>query len=150
MTRESAFFQLLLLKCGITEQFDIWFDELLKTEDPISEETLGLIGKGNDINALISYLEYVSRGNRDEYEICRRIRSYLREEYLAGRLTNARCAEIMYIISVYNNCFDNPVWYDMYCLSDVYDCAADGFYWTIENFEEMLLQYLETGDLPKS
>lgn len=149
MTRENARFQLLLLKCGITDQFDVWFDELLKTEDPISDETLGLVGK-NDINELISYLEYVSRGNRDEYEICRRIRSYLREEYLAGRLTNARCAEIIYIISVYNGGFDNSVWHDMYCLSDVYDCAANGFYRTIESFEEMLLRYLETGDLPKS
>ncbi|MBQ3598602.1 MAG: hypothetical protein II987_04990 [Clostridia bacterium] len=148
MTRANAYYQMLLLKCGYTEQFDTWLNDLLETEDPISEETLGLIGKGNDINALISYLEYISRGDRDEYEACRRMRLFLRDEYFAGRLTNARCAEIMYTVSVYNRGFENPIWEDMYYLSDVYDYAEIGVC-TMQHFEELLTRYLETGEYLK-
>ena len=103
---------------------------------------------GYQINALISYLEYISRGDRDEYEACRRIRLFLRDEYFAGRLTNARCAEIMYTVSVYNSGFDDPVWQDMYYLSDVYDYAEIGVC-TMQHFEELLTRYLETGEYLK-
>ena len=148
MTRANAYYQMLLLKCGYTEQFDTWLNDLLETEDPISEETLGLIGKGNDINALISYLEQISGEDRDEFGACRRIRLFLRDEYFAGRLTNARCAEIMYTVSVYNSGFDDPVWQDMYCLSSEYDYAEIGVC-TMQHFEEPLTRYLETGEYLK-
>ncbi len=148
MTRADAYYQMLLLKCGFKEQFDTWFNNLLETEDPISEETMGLIGKGDDINALISYLEQISGGERDELEACRRIRLFLRDEYSAGRLTNARCAEIMYTVSVYNSGFYDPVWQDMYCLSGVYDLAEIGVC-TMQHFEELLTRYLETGEYLK-
>ncbi|MBO5982217.1 MAG: hypothetical protein J6Q24_07205 [Clostridia bacterium] len=148
MTREDAYYQMLLLKCGYKERFDTWFNNLLETEDPLSEETLGLIGKGNDINALISYLEQISGEDRDEFEACRRIRLFLRDEYSAGRLTNARCAEIMHTVSVYNSGFDDPVWQDMYCLSSAYDVALAGEC-TMQNFEELLTRYFETGEYLK-
>ncbi len=145
MTRADAYYQLLLLKCGYKEQFDTWFNNLLETEDPLSEETMGLIGKGNDINALISYLEQISGEDRDEPEACRRIRLFLRSEYSAGRLANARCAEIMYTVSVYNSGFDDPIWQDMYYLTSVYDYAEIGVC-TMQNFEELLTRYFETGE----
>lgn len=149
MTREDAYYQMLLLKCGITDVFNSWFNDLLENEEPLSKETMGLIDKSDDINAAISYLEQLCGSDRDEREACRRVRLFLRDEYTAGRMTNARCAEIMYIISVYNNCFDNPVWEDMYYLSNVYDYAEIGVC-TMENFEELFKRYLETGEYLKT
>ncbi|MBR6776370.1 MAG: hypothetical protein IKM27_01350 [Clostridia bacterium] len=149
MTREDAYYQMLLLKCGITDVFNSWFNDLLENEEPLSKETMGLIDKSDDINAVISYLEQLCGCDRDEHEACRRVRLFLRDEYTAGRLTNARCAEIMYTVSVYNRGFENPIWEDMYYLSDVYDYAEIGVC-TMENFEELFKRYLETGEYLKT
>ena len=149
MTRADAYSQMLLLKCGFTEQFEKWFDTLLETEDPLSDETMELIGKGNDINVLISCLENISRGDRDEEEACRRVRLFFRDEYLAGRLTNQKCSEYMYSVSVYNQNFEHPSWNNMFNVTTDYDLAEIGIK-TMRDFEEILTRYLETGEYLKT
>ena len=40
MTREDAFFQMLLVRSGITEEYDAWFDRYLEEEERRMEEEM--------------------------------------------------------------------------------------------------------------
>lgn len=145
MTAENACFQFLLLKHGFYEQYDNWFDTLLKEENPISAETLGLIDCNGDYEKIAAYLSNIAVDGYDRAAVCEKVRLFLRDEFNSGRLVGKECAHIMYKISLHDMNYDNSVeWWPMFALCDYYDLAEIGIL-KMSDFEQALSVYLNTG-----
>ena len=145
MTYEDACFQFLLLKHGFYEQYDNWFDTLLKEENPLSAETLRLIDCNGDYEKIAAYLGNIAVDGYDRAAVCEKVRLFFRDEFNSGRLIGKECAHIMYKISLHDMNYNNSdEWWPMFNLDDYYGLAETGIL-KMADFEQALSVYLNTG-----
>ncbi len=97
MTREDAFFQMLLIRSEITEEYDAWFDRYLEEEAPLSDIVLELVDAGSDFDKIVSCLHfYTAERPLDYAKVAEMLRLYLKNAYESGRMDNITCTSYMY------------------------------------------------------
>ena len=147
MTREDAFFQMLLIRSGITEEYDAWFDRYLEEEDPLSDIVLALVDAGSDFNKILSCLYFYTAERPIDYaKVTEMLRLYLKNAYESGRFDKITCTSYMYRFAEKSGRMHEE-FAPMMIISDYLSYADDGLC-DKEKWEKILfLPYLSEGKI---
>jgi hypothetical protein len=149
LTREDAYYFMILLNLGIRDEFDKCLDFHLENENPLSEIVMNLALCGSDVNKTITCLvSYSKQAQTDYSEVCNRLRMFLKEGHENGKYTTAETVNMMYRFAIVHGDpggYDfNRHWQDMFYLEEYYSLAEDGIIpW--ENFNRAFSGFLYDG-----
>lgn len=148
MTYEDACYHKLLLQLGFDDGYDAWLNTYLNEEDPLSDIVLDLAWCGSDRKRTVSVLYNFCLGQViNEYEICERMRLFLKEEYLSGRMDKYAILNTMHaLLQMLETPYlpDSP-WFSMYVLKMYYDESVV----PDEEYDPVFEAYLKNGTQPK-
>lgn len=114
MTPEMAEYFRAMLLVGIRDKLDAAFDHALETEEPLSDLILDLSGCISDDEKVLSVLrEYTLDHPFDARVVCDLIREDIRGRYLAGEMTRAQAAGLLYRIVMALDKFWEEPWRDL-------------------------------------
>lgn len=148
MTREEAYFERILLLCGYWDEFDDWLDSHIEIENPISDIVLELIDCRNDIKEVERRLNlYCLEDIINEGIIYEKLRHYLRDKYLCGKMTKDEVMSGLYRFNKNLPICDFAL--VCLCFSDAYELICEGYGEWEGDFEADLLQFLNDGDTTK-
>ena len=150
MTREEAAYQMILLKSNITDEYDAWLDHYLEIEDPLSDILLKLLDCRSHLSVTISCLQfYCWEKEYDHQSVAEKLRLYLKNAYLSGKIDRETCVNDMYAFA-YKSERMHEEFAVMSTISDYYELAEDQIL-DIEKWEKLLfLPYLLEGKFEKS
>ncbi len=148
MTREDAFYYKHLMILGISDGYNEWLDECLKTEDPISDLTLELSFCLSDTNKSISLLHnFCLEQPLDDSAVYDKFISFFKDEFYSGRMTRE---EISSYMSRLASNIDGPweldysLWGNMLCLDDYLSLAKEGII-SWESYDSMFFSLLNNS-----
>ncbi len=149
ITREDAYYFMILLNLGIRDEFDKCLDFHLENEDPLSEIVMNLALCGLDVNKTITCLmSYSKQAPTDYSEVCTRLRMFLKNGYESGTYTLPETVNLMYRFAAIHgdpgDCDFNYGWQDMFYLEEYYSLAEDGII-PRENFNRAFSGFLYNG-----
>lgn len=114
MTPEMAEYCRAMLLVGIRDKLDQAFDRALETEEPLSDLILSLSTCISDDEQVLRVLrEYTLDHSYDPQTVCSLIREDVRARLLAGEMTRAQAAEILYRIVMNLDRFREDPWHGL-------------------------------------
>ena len=118
MTPEMVEYHRAMLLVGLGDRFYRAFDEALEQENPLSDLTLSLSTCISDKNEVLHILkEYTMDHPFDEQQVCELILDEIRSRYVAGELSRAEVADVLYrIVWAVDRFWDEP-WHSLTDLS---------------------------------
>lgn len=127
MTSEMIEYHRAMLLVGIGDRFYRAFDEALEQEEPLSDLILSLCTSISDENEVLHILrEYTLDHPFDEQTVCDLILEDLRSRYLAGEMTRADVADILYRIVNELGMHWDELWHSLTDLSYDLELWEDG------------------------
>ena len=146
MTYEDAYYHKLLLQFGFDGGYDAWLDGWLEAENPLSDIVLALADCGSDRNRTVSVLHNFYLNQKiDEPAVCDRLRLFLKEEYLAGRMDrNAVLKAMVTFASAHEYPCCDP-WYSMYVLYWHHRESTETGWFSEKSFMPIFEAYLLEG-----
>lgn len=146
MTAEDALYYKILLLSGYSpDVLSDKLDEDLEREDPLSDITLALSFCKGNADEIISCLNSFCRIHpADPYEVCSRLRTLTRDEYLSGEISEKEAAENFHLFALCSEASSQPPWLQMGEIADMYELAE---FRDIDPsvFTEKFLSYIHDG-----
>lgn len=146
MTAEDALYYKILLLSGYSP--DVFSDKLnedLEREDPLSDITLALSFCKGNTDEIISCLNSFCRVNPpDPYEVCGRLRTLVRDEYLSGETSEKEAVDDLHLFALCSEAPSQPPWCQMEDVANMYELAE---FQDIDPavFTEKFLSYIHDG-----
>ena len=148
MTWNEAYFYQLMLRTGLTEEFDAALDRMLEQENPLSDLALSLCACGGDRNRQIHALsEYLLDADPREIQsniVFSLVTDSLKRLYETQPEQLRQITKYMYRLAAATDWWMDDPWYTMYMMEDYYDEMLDGCI-TKENFFRCYHQLLYHG-----
>ena len=149
ITHEDAYYFMVLLNLGISDEYDKCLDLHLENENPLSEIVMNLALCGSDVNKTIAcLLSYSKQAPTDYSEVCTRLRMFLKKGHESGKYTTAETVNMMYRFAIVHgdpaDCDFNHGWQDMFYLEEYYSLVEDGII-PRENFDRAFYAFLYDG-----
>lgn len=140
MTREDAYFERILLLSGIWDGYEEWLDHYLETEEPLSRIVVDLTECGSDIKEIEYRLNlYCSEKDFDKESVFERLRAFVKENHLSGKLSKPEALSLMYQIARHTE--PSFAANQMMLLSDYYILAEEGVI-DMKRFDKVFYAYL--------
>ena len=146
MTAEDALYYKILLLSGYSPNVIMdKLDEDLEREDPLKDITLALSFCKGNTDEIISCLNSFCRAHpADPYEVCRRLRTMIRDEYLSGEKSEKEAADDFHLFALSSETPSQPPWCQMDDVANMYELAE---FQDIDPavFTEKFLSYIHDG-----
>ncbi|MBP3940848.1 MAG: hypothetical protein J6D00_05110, partial [Christensenellaceae bacterium] len=119
----------ILLILGYPEPLDLWLDERLQAEDPLSELVLSLSFCRSDRNKSLSALnEYLLDKEIDEEKLAAKFRNLVLAAYKKDEEQLEELLNFMYTVSIHVPTPHKACWSAFGCLGEYYEEIRTG-YW---------------------
>lgn len=138
----------ILLILGYPEPLDLWLDERLQAENPLSELVLSLSFCRSDRNKSLSALnEYLSDKEIDEEKLAAKFRNLVLAAYEKDEEQLEELLNFMYTVSIHVPTPHKVCWFAFGYLGEYYEEIRTGYWqYSLSDFKKAFRQWLISGE----